>query len=69
MDNIKKIYIECQEINTINKMCGGIGMFVVDHIIPLQGTTVCGLHIDNNLTIITEYENNIKSNKFNSEEF
>lgn len=69
LDIIKQIYIECQEINTINKMCGGSGKFVVDHIIPLQGNTVCGLHVDNNLNIITENENNIKFNKFNSEEF
>lgn len=50
-------------------MCGGSGKFVVDLIIPLQGKRVSGLHIANNLQIITERENAIKSNKFNEEEF
>ena len=65
---IQEIYLECEDINTINKMCGGVGRFVVDHIIPLQGKNVSGLHIANNLQIITERENAIKSNKFNEEE-
>lgn len=69
LDIMKEIYIDCQEINIINKLCGGIDIFVVDHIIPLQGKKVCGLHVHNNLAIITQHENNIKFNKFNSEDF
>lgn len=38
--------------------------FVVDHIIPLQGMLVSGLHVENNLQIITEEENGKKYNKF-----
>lgn len=36
----------------------------VDHIIPLQSDLVCGLHCLANLQILTQTENNKKSNKF-----
>ena len=39
----------------------------VDHVIPLLGRTVSGLHVWNNLAVITESENVRKQAKFNAD--
>lgn len=52
-----------KEIRKFYKVAKEQGL-VVDHIIPLQGKLVCGLHVENNLQLLTASENSKKHNSF-----
>lgn len=58
-DFIKRIYVTCKKITKQT----GI-KHQVDHIIPIKGDNVCGLHVHNNLAIITAKMNLEKGNRF-----
>lgn len=49
---IQEFYKECPE------------GYTVDHVLPLQGTLICGLHVVNNLQYLTSKENSKKGNRF-----
>lgn len=62
LSKIREIYKECSVISKST----GIPHHV-DHIVPLQGKLVCGLHVPNNLQILPAGENLKKHNKFESQ--
>jgi len=57
-DKIKEIYREARYLTDTTGE-----QHHVDHIIPLQGKNVCGLHVENNLRVVTAKENLSKNNK------
>lgn len=53
LEKIKQIFIEASRLG-----------LTVDHVIPLQGKLVCGLHVHNNLQLLTKSENSKKGNRY-----
>ena len=64
LEAIKEVYADCEEINLAARTAGSTERYVVDHEIPLQGELVSGLHVPENLQIITNNDNLSKGNKF-----
>ena len=58
-DAIKNVYALSKELTVTT----GI-RHEVDHVIPIKHPLVCGLHVENNLQVISENENRVKSNNF-----
>ena len=60
---IRKIYARCKRINKLTGV-----EHQVDHVIPLQGDSISGLHHSTNLAIIPAELNRSKSNKWEFQE-
>ena len=55
------------EMEEMYRFCMENTGYEVDHIVPLNGEKVCGLHVPWNMQILTKAENIAKSNKFEVE--
>lgn len=61
IEKIKAYYDICSFFNEVN----GYIKYHVDHIIPLKGNKVSGLHVHSNLQILPAKENMSKGNRYN----
>lgn len=52
------------EMDGMYLFCQVFPEYEVDHIIPIKGSTICGLHVLRNLQVLPRSENRRKANKF-----
>jgi len=64
LDKIKSLYNVAQYFDWIS---GGFVKHHVDHIVPLRGRNVCGLHVEHNLQILIDKDNLRKSNNYGNQ--
>ena len=55
---------ERAEVQGMYDFCKIFSEFEIDHIVPLNGKNVSGLHVLSNLQVLSIYENRSKGNKF-----
>ncbi|RSV15660.1 hypothetical protein CA235_07340 [Sphingomonas sp. ABOLF] len=59
---IRSFYVEAARLTALTGV-----EHEVDHVLPLAGRTVCGLHVETNLRVIPAVDNRRKYNKFSAD--